>query len=78
MEMPKDLKYITATYTVYSDFDVDGMDWESVEDYNIKQDTLYIIFKTGKKISIQPHHIDYDVYQRPDSINLYDEDWGEL
>jgi len=77
MEMPKDLKYITATYTTYSDFDVDGMDWEPVEDYYIKHNTLHIIFKTGMRISILPNHVDYDA-KRPDSISLYDEDWGEL
>lgn len=77
MKMPKDLKYITAAYTVYSDFDVDGMDWEPVQDYYIKNDQLHIIFKTGMEISLLPDNSDYDT-KRPDSISLYDEDWGDL
>jgi len=77
MEMPKDLKYITATYAVYSDFDVDGMDWEPVEDYYIEHDILHIIFKTGMEISIQPDQRDYDA-KLPDIISLYDEDWGDV
>lgn len=77
MEMPKDLRYITATYTVYSDFDVDGMDWEPVENYYIKHDTLHIIFKTGMEISMTADHSDYDS-KRPNSINLYDEEGNKL
>jgi hypothetical protein len=77
MEMPKDLKYITATYTVYSDFDVDGMDWEPVEDYYIKHGTLYIVFKSGMEISILPESTEYDS-KLPDSYRLHDEEWNEL
>ena len=77
MEMPKDLKYITATYTVYSDFDVDGMDWEPVKDYYIKHDKLHIIFKTGMEISILPTASEHET-KHPESLFLYDEEWGEL
>ena len=77
MKMPKDLRYITVNYTVYSDFDVKDVDWNDVKDYYIKYNTLYITHLDDTKTPILPYNTEYDT-KRPSSEMLCDEEYNEL
>ena len=76
MKMPKDLKYISATYEVHSDFDVEDVNWENVEDYYIKCDEMHIEYKDGTTETIYPHTDTFDL-KWPEKEVLYNSN-GEV
>ena len=73
MKMPKDLKHIIATYEVHSEFYVDKVNWENVEDYYIKCDEMHIEYKDGTTETIYPHGDTFDL-KWPKKETLFNSD----
>lgn len=60
MKMPKDLSYISAQYEVYSVFDVEDVEWQKVDDYNIKYNELHLEYKDGTSETLHPMQDSFD------------------
>jgi len=73
-------RFIEAQYTQVLQYDLKdlGIDWDDVEDYDVKWTTLSIELKNGKVIET-------DIYQECDTdwkwankVQAYDEDFNEV
>jgi len=77
MKMPKNLKYMTAKWEVYSDYDVGDVNWEEVERYYIKYNMVHIDYKNGDTDLIEPMHFEFEV-KWPEDEKMLTKDWNEI
>ena len=71
MKMPNGIKYITATYESYSDFDVEGVNWEDVLDYYIDNEELVIDYKNGEIKTLYSTHNNNFGIKEPNKVTFY-------
>ena len=71
-------KYIQANYIKDIQFDVEGIDWDKVEDYSIRYLTLSIYYKDGTEETFSAFE-EFEIdWKWPNSEKVLDENWNEI
>jgi len=73
-------RFIEAQYTQVLQYDLKdlGIDWDDVEDYDVKWTTLSIELKNGKVIETDIYHECDTDWKWANKVQAYDEDFNEV